>query len=157
MCMASSSASCSRGTPARCRPMCYDSMDPNDCQCKNKDFPQKWPKVCKGACKDKSTGCANWKSYGYCKDDSKYAAWMSENCAKTCKICSSSGSGGSGSGSDDYAASQLAKHNELRKKHGSPAMTLNKKMNKEAEEWAQENARNHRMKHSDSKDRNGNG
>jgi len=81
---------------------------------------------------------------------------MSENCAKTCKICSSSGSGGS-SGSDDYAASQLKKHNELRKKHGSPAMTINKQMNKEAEAWAQENAKNQRMKHSDPGDRNGNG
>ena len=48
MCMASSSASCSRGTPAICRPMCYDSMDPKDCNCQNTDFPQKWPKVCKG-------------------------------------------------------------------------------------------------------------
>jgi len=44
MCMASSSASCSRGTPARCTPRCYDNMDPNDCKCKNTDFPQKWPK-----------------------------------------------------------------------------------------------------------------
>ena len=74
-----------------------------------------------------------------------------------------SGSGGS-SGSDfaalckkDYAACQLKKHNELRKKHGSPAMTLNAQMNKKAEAWAQENANNHRLKHSADGDRNGNG
>ena len=51
VCMASSSASCSSSweTYAICRPKrCYDSMDPNDCNCENEDFPQKWPKVCKG-------------------------------------------------------------------------------------------------------------
>jgi len=133
-------------------------MDPNDCNCENTDFPQKWPKVCQGEatpCTDKNTGCSGWAKDGYCKDDSKYAAWMKKYCAKSCKLCKSSGSGGS-SGSD-YAEGQLKKHNELRKKHGSPAMTLDNKMNEEAEAWAKENARNRRMKHSEREDRHGHG
>ena len=36
-------------------------------------------------------------------------------------------------------------------------MTLNAQMNQEAQAWAQENANNHRMKHADRKDINGNG
>jgi len=112
-------------------------------------------------CADKSSGCPDWASAGDCKNEWK--TWMANNCEKSCNLCESSGSGGS-SGSDfaascknDYAACQLAKHNELRQKHGSPAMTLNAQMNQEAQAWAQENANNHRMKHADRKDINGNG
>ena len=36
-------------------------------------------------------------------------------------------------------------------------MTLDSKMNEEAEAWAKENAKNHKMKHSEPEDRHGHG
>ena len=68
----------------------------------------------------------------------------------------SSGSDFSASCQNDYAPCQLAKHNELRLKHGSPAMTLNSQKNQENKAWPHENACKYRMKHAGRKDINGN-
>ena len=37
------------GSIADCQPRCEDYMDPKDCTCKNKDFPEKWARpTCPG-------------------------------------------------------------------------------------------------------------
>eukprot|EP00092_Neocalanus_flemingeri_P082326 GFUD01103047.1.p1 GENE.GFUD01103047.1~~GFUD01103047.1.p1 ORF type:complete len:104 (-),score=13.49 GFUD01103047.1:75-386(-) len=40
-CVASSSMPCYYPI-ADCRPMCYDNLDPNSCNCANPDFPNNW-------------------------------------------------------------------------------------------------------------------
>jgi len=57
----------------------------------------------------------------------------------------------------DYAACQLQKHNELRKKHGSPDMTINSEMNKGAEAWAKKLADQGSLEHSGKDVNGGNG
>ena len=58
---------------------------------------------------------------------------------------------------NDYAACQLQKHNELRKKHGSPDMTLNSEMSQGAQAWAKILADKGTLEHSSSDVNGGNG
>ena len=47
VCVKSSSTSC--GEAARCIPVCRDNMEQSECNCKVKDFPEKWAKPsCEG-------------------------------------------------------------------------------------------------------------
>jgi len=57
----------------------------------------------------------------------------------------------------DYAACQLQKHNELRKKHGSPDMTLNDDMSQGAQAWAKKLAEQGSLEHSKDDVNGGNG
>ena len=58
---------------------------------------------------------------------------------------------------NDYAACQLQKHNELRKKHGSPDMTLDSGMSQSAQAWAKYLADKGTLEHSSSDVNGGNG
>ena len=59
------------------------------------------------------------------------------------------GSGGSGGGGD-FAQNGLKAHNMFRKIHNAPAMKLDEKMSKEAEEYAQKLADMGTLQHADS-------
>ena len=49
LCIKRGCSDCKRHEKAVCKPMCTDSMDPNDCTCKHRDFPDKWSSLtCQG-------------------------------------------------------------------------------------------------------------
>ena len=45
-----------------------------------------------GSCTDNSGNCASWAASGYCNSGS-YAAYMKENCKKSCSFCGGGGGG----------------------------------------------------------------
>ena len=50
LCIKRSCSDCKGHEKAVCKPMCTDDMDPNDCTCKHRDFPNKWASfTCKGS------------------------------------------------------------------------------------------------------------
>jgi len=85
--------------------------------------------------------CNNWLSNCW-KNDKQQFMW--DHCRKSCNYCVSGLN-------IDYGWDALKEHNDLRKKHGSPPLTLDRELSKIAADWAQKRVQKKAKGHSKNK------